>query len=78
MSTADALEAALVELFNRAANATLELDPKAASLLAASEGHRARLQRHRHRGGNERNVHAASPRQTDKRQTSNIHHTRSS
>jgi ubiquinone biosynthesis protein UbiJ len=43
MSTADALEAALVELVNRAANATLELDPKAASRLAASEGHRARL-----------------------------------
>ncbi len=43
MSTAQSLEAALVELLNKAANATLELDPKAASRLTASEGHRARL-----------------------------------
>lgn len=43
MSTAPSLETALVELVNRAANATLELDPKAASRLATSEGHRARL-----------------------------------
>ncbi len=43
MSTADVFESALVELVNRATNATLELDPKAASRLAAAEGHRARL-----------------------------------
>lgn len=43
MSSTEAFESALVELVNRAANATLDLDPKAASRLAASEGHRARL-----------------------------------
>ncbi|NIP16323.1 MAG: hypothetical protein GWM88_16910 [Pseudomonadales bacterium] len=43
MSASDSLETALAELFNSAANAALELDPKATSRLAASEGHCARL-----------------------------------